>query len=235
MIQQPDSDREILLARGITKWFSRGNGRTFAEMLQGFKADIPKFHVLHSVDFTLYRGECVGIFGGNGSGKSTFLRCLAGVIEPNRGEVLALGNVVALLSHGFGAYEDLPVWRNMLMVLQILGATKQEALSRIDRVAAMAGLSDRILWPTSQLSEGLRAKISLCALAFTPFDVALLDESLNHVDTEFRNKFFELTREWIKEGRSLVITSHDEHLLQNFSTRQLVMTNKYLTTRSANE
>jgi ABC-type polysaccharide/polyol phosphate transport system ATPase subunit len=74
----------------------------------------------------------------------------------------------------------------------------------------------------------MRAKIALASLVHTPFDVALLDESLNHVDGEFRDVFFQLTRKWIKEGRSLVITSHDEQVLQRFATRKLRFQNSSL-------
>ena len=102
-----------------------------------------------------------------------------------------------------------------------MGATRAEAEANVSAVATMADLSERIYSPTSHLSEGMRAKIALSALAHTPFQVALLDESLNHVDQDFRDLFFDLTRKWIAEGRSLVITSHDDHLLQRFATRRL--------------
>ena len=163
----------------------------------------------------------MALLGGNGSGKSTFLRCLAGVLEPTDGEVLRIGSLAALLTHGFGAYEDLPVRSNLILAQQLAGASLRDACERLPRVAASAELSDRLYSPTSHLSEGMRAKIGLAALAHTPFQVALLDESLNHVDADFRELFFQLTRKWIAEGRSLVMTSHDENLLKRFATRSL--------------
>jgi ABC-type polysaccharide/polyol phosphate transport system ATPase subunit len=75
----------------------------------------------------------------------------------------------------------------------------------------------------------MRAKISLAALAHAEFDVALLDESLNHVDVEFRDMYLGLTRKWISAGRSVVITSHDDGLLHRFSNRLLRAGNKTLT------
>jgi lipopolysaccharide transport system ATP-binding protein len=223
------TENELILCRGLSKQFPTGGSQTVAQVLRGMRFRPPPFVALRDLDFTLYQGECVAIFGGNGSGKSTFLRCLAGVIEPNRGEILRIGKLAALLSHGFGAYEELPVWRNILLVQQLLGLTQSEARANLAKVAEFAGLSDRMWGPTSQLSEGMRAKISLSSLAFTPFDFALLDESLNHVDSEFRARFYNLTRQWIKLGRSLMITSHDEHLLENFATRRLWMMNNSLT------
>ncbi len=74
----------------------------------------------------------------------------------------------------------------------------------------------------------MRAKIALAALKFCPFDAVLIDESLNHVDAEFRYLFFQLTREWLKDGRSIVLTSHDDTLLRQFGTRHLHFENKTL-------
>jgi ABC-type polysaccharide/polyol phosphate transport system ATPase subunit len=222
--------RELLLARRLSKWFSNpsGPGNTISQRLLRLRRPKVKLYVFDGIDFTLMPGECVSLLGGNGSGKSTLLRCLAGVMEPNGGEVLKIGSVAALLTHGYGAYEELPVVRNIILAQQLLGSSLSDARKNAAQVAEFAGLTDRILSPTSQLSEGMRAKISLSALAFATFDVALLDESLNHVDAAFREQFLELTRKWITEGRSLVMTSHDEHLLSAFATRQIRIDNKTL-------
>lgn len=221
-------NEELLIARGLSKWFKSQNHNTVADMVRGWRKTHSKILAIENVDLTVRRGECVAIFGANGSGKSTLLRCLAGIVVPNRGDTLILGKMAALLSHGFGAYEELPVWRNILLVQQLLGATLAEAKSRVATIADHAALTDRLYGPCSQLSEGMRAKISLSSLAFTPFDIALLDESLNHVDSEYREKFFHLTRDWIKQGRSLIITSHDDHLLNSFSTIRMRIQNNSL-------
>lgn len=220
--------KELLLARGLAKYFTGAISptNTVSEQLLRFTRPRSRFYVFQDVDFTLVGGECVAIHGGNGTGKSTFLRCLGGVVEPSAGEVLPLGRLVSLLSHGYGAYEELSVYRNIVLAQQLLGVSLARARDNAGLVAEFAGLSDRMLGPTTHLSEGMRAKIPLSALAFAPFEVALLDESLNHVDSEFRQKFLRLTRKWISEGRSLLMTSHDEQLLQTFATRQLRIENK---------
>jgi ABC-type polysaccharide/polyol phosphate transport system ATPase subunit len=222
--------KELLLARGLGKSFSAraGLAHTIARRLRRLGNAPSRFYVFEQVNFTLLPGECVALLGGNGSGKSTFLRCLAGILDPCDGEVVRIGKLASLLSHGYGAYEDLPVRTNLVIAQQLLGARLQEARERLPQVAAMAELSDRLYGSTAHLSEGMRAKVSLCALAHTPFQVALLDESLNHVDSEFRDLFHALTRKWIAEGRSLVITSHDEQLLDRFATRKLRFEKKAL-------
>jgi ABC-2 type transport system ATP-binding protein len=222
--------KELLLARGLGKAFSAraGFAHTISRRLARFGKAPKRTYVFQNVNFTLLPGECVGLAGGNGSGKSTFLRCLGGILEPTEGDVLRIGTLASLLSHGFGAYEDLPVWRNIVLTQQLLGRSLKEARAGLPLVAAMAELSDRLHSPTAHLSEGMRAKISLSALAHADFQVALLDESLNHVDAEFRDRFFQLTRKWISEGRSLVITSHDEQLLQKLASRMLRFENQSL-------
>lgn len=235
MSRHSSSSGELLLARGLKKDFvhsgAGGIGRTLAEQLWRLRRPLPRLTVFEEVDFTLFKGECVALLGTNGCGKSTFLRCLAGVIYPSEGEVIHIGKTVALLSHGFGAYEDLAVWRNIVLAQQFFGISLAEARTNIPAVAALAGLTDRLYNHTSQLSEGMRAKIALSSLSFADFDVALLDESLNHVDSEFRNYFLELTRKWISEGRSLLLTSHDEQLPERFATRKMRFVNKRLELR----
>jgi ABC-type polysaccharide/polyol phosphate transport system ATPase subunit len=222
--------KELLLARGLGKAFSAraGFAHTISRRLLRFGRAPHRVYVFQNADFTLLPGECVALVGGNGSGKSTFLRCLGGILEPTDGDVLRIGRTAALLAHGFGAYEDLPVWRNIIISQQLLGSSLRQARASLSSVAAMAELSERLCSPTSQLSEGMRAKITLSSLAHADFQVALLDESLNHVDAEFRDLFYQLTRKWIAEGRSLVITSHDEQLLARFATRQLRFQNQML-------
>lgn len=222
--------RELLLARDLGKYFyfRSGLAHTISQHVLRYQKEALQMTVFEKVDFTLLGGQCVTILGVNGSGKSTLLRCLAGVTSPSEGEVLRLGRTVALLTHGFGAYEELPVWRNMMLVQQLLGISAAEAKRNLPRVAELAGLSDRVYSTTSQLSEGMRAKLSLASLAMAQFDVALLDESLNHVDGEFRYQFHNLTRNWIKEGRSLVMTSHDENVLATFATSSYRIENKSL-------
>ena len=193
--------RELLLARGLSKSFyeREGLGNTIARRLRRhIRGKSATSYVFSGANFTLLPGECVALLGGNGSGKSTFLRCLAGVLEPTEGEVMRIGRMAALLSHGFGAYEDLQVQSIMILAQQLLGATAREARANLPLVAETADLNARLTNPTSHLSEGMRAKIALSALAHTPFQVALLDESLNHVDQEFRNLFLDFTRKWIK-------------------------------------
>lgn len=184
--------------------------------------------IFDQLNMEVHNGECVAILGNNGSGKSTLLRCIAGVTVPSRGKIEKHGRVAALLTHGLGNYEDLPVKSNILLVQQLLGLSRKEAKKNILSIAKMAGLEERTLSATSQLSEGMRAKLALCCLPFVPFDLLLLDESLNHVDEEFRSFFLTLTRKWISEGRSVLLTSHEHSLIERFATRKLLLKDKAL-------
>jgi ABC-type polysaccharide/polyol phosphate transport system ATPase subunit len=209
----------------------QGIGHTLSlRLLAKFKkVHLPqKIFVFEKVNLEIHPGECIGIGGANGSGKSTLLRCMGDVLSPTEGSIHSDKKILALLSHGLGAYEELPVWKNMVLNQQLLGLRKSEAIENLTRHAELAELKDRLASPMTQLSEGMRAKVALTALYFVPFDILLLDESLNHVDTSFREWFFELTRQWLKQGRSIVLTSHDENLLKHFCTRQLLLKNKSL-------
>lgn len=223
----------ILQLNNLTKFFSAGTSlvstivsKLFSKLFSPEQS--PTIYVFKNLNFTLNRGECVVISGVNGSGKSTLLRCISSVMSASSGTITKKGKVLSLLTHGFGAYEDLMVSRNIQLVLQLFGQSERQAKALVPEVAAYAEISERLTSQTSQLSEGMRAKISLAALKFCEFDAVLIDESLNHVDSEFRHKFYLLTREWIKAGKSIVLTSHDDALLQQFGTRHMYFENKSL-------
>lgn len=223
----------LLEVKGLGKFYFsqpglfRGISLHLLSRFRKFRAPY-KIPVFDQVNFQAFPGECIAVRGPNGSGKSTLFRCIAGITHPTKGEIHKHGKVLAHLSHGFGAYEDLEVWRLMLLVQQLFGLSEGEALGNIEKQAELAGLTDRLMNQCSQLSEGMRAKIALTALAFCPFDVLLLDESLNHVDMNFRTWFFYLTRDWIKQGKSILITTHDDTVLEQFGTRHLQFHNKSL-------
>ncbi len=208
--------------------FTRSISAKVLDLLRDKESRPHRVSVLSGADIVVNRGECVAIVGLNGTGKSTFLRCVAGVMAPTSGKVEHFGLTLSLLSHGFGAYEDLTVDHNIRLVLQLFGFTRSEAANRLHEVAAFAGITHRLGYPTSQLSEGMRAKLTLCCLEVVPFDLLLLDESLSHVDSEFREIFHGLTRKWIGGGRSILMTSHDEGIVAKFATRKLELREKKL-------
>jgi ABC-type polysaccharide/polyol phosphate transport system ATPase subunit len=222
-----------LRTRGLTKTFPRHKDikKALAARFSPLRLEREPVAVFEGVDFELGRGECAALLGPNGCGKSTFLRCLAGVMAATSGQIEHGGKTVALLSHGFGNYDELSVWHNILLAQQLFGMPLAKAKEQALTVAAFGGLEDRIFDTVSHLSEGMRAKIALSALAHAEFDVALLDESLNHVDAEFRQKYFDLTRNWIAAGRSLILTSHDERLPAWYATRTFRFENKKLVSR----
>lgn len=179
------------------------------------------YTVFQDLNLIIKKGECVGIVGTNGCGKSTLLRCISGVMCHTSGEIIQYGKVISLLSHGFGAYEDLPVRYNLLLAQQLFGVTRRQALKNLEEQAYIANVTERIDTPTSQLSEGMRAKVALSALAFVDFDLLLVDEMLNHVDQVWREAFFRFHNAWLDRGRSMIITSHDKSVLDKFATRIL--------------
>src|SRR5262245_66365783 len=93
--------RELLLARGLGKSFSErvGFAHTVGRRLWRLGRQPQRYYVFEKVNFTLLPGECVALVGGNGSGKSTFLRCLGGVREPADGALMRVGPTPPLLSH----------------------------------------------------------------------------------------------------------------------------------------
>ena len=224
--------KTLLRAENLGKKFAnQGPGISLSQKIKDrLNPGHKELEIFQGLNFQVQSGVGIALHGGNGVGKSTLLRILGGVLHQSEGKVIHEGKTLALLSHGLGAYEELPVWRNAILVMLLLGMKEKEAEKHLKDFAAFSRLEGRMYSPCTQLSEGMRAKIPLCALRFAPFDLLLLDESLSHVDAEFRASFHELTRQWIKEGRSFLLSSHDAAVLEHFGTKHWHLGNGKLST-----
>ncbi|MCO5141639.1 MAG: ATP-binding cassette domain-containing protein [Oligoflexia bacterium] len=216
-------------------YIQSGLFRSIAQLIRTLGQHKPSFSVLEDINISIQKGECVGLVGKNGSGKSTLLKCIAGNSVADSGNLFVDGKLLALLTHGFGAYEDIMVKKNFQICLQLFGYKAKEAEERVLECAKIAGLSERLLSPTSQLSEGMRAKIPLACLQLASFDILLLDESLNHIDIDFKTQFLETCKKWQADGKTILITSHDDQILHSFCNRFLLFQNKKIHEYSNNK
>ena len=181
------------------------------------------FWALKDVTFDVYHGETLGVIGRNGAGKSTLLRLLAGIIAPDRGEVVNHGVSVSLLSLQAGFLPHLSGRENAILSGMLLGLTRQEILSRLDDIEAYADIGEHFDRPVREYSTGMRARVGFAVAIHADADVILLDEVLGVGDAEFSRKSSATIRSRLRGDNTFVLVSHHFELVRRVCDRVVVL------------
>ncbi len=179
-----------------------------AAILRGRRARYEEFFALKDVSFEVPTGSTFGIIGSNGSGKSTMLKCLAGILFPEKGSVTARGRLSALLELGAGFHPELTGRENVYLNGAILGLSRKEIYRRFDDIVDFAGLVDFIDTPVKNYSSGMTVRLGFAIAANVDPEILLIDEVLAVGDASFQRKCAEKIEEFRESGRTIVLVSH---------------------------
>ncbi len=168
----------------------------------------PTFTALDGVSFTVKRGESLGICGRNGSGKSTTMTLMAGVMRPTSGRVVVRGRIAPLLALGAGFHPDLSGSDNITLNGLLLGLSRREIAERREAIIEFAGLREFINEPMRTYSSGMFMRLGFAVAAHTDPEVLLVDELLSVGDFEFQAKCKAKMHEFRKSGVTIVFVSH---------------------------
>jgi ABC-2 type transport system ATP-binding protein len=146
------------------------------------------FHALKNVSFTIEPGESVGLVGTNGSGKSTMLKIIAGVLSPSEGRVEVNGNIAPLIELGAGFDRELTARENIYLNGALLGYRKEFIDENFDRIVEFAELQNFMDMPLKNYSSGMVARIAFSIATITEPDLLIVDEALSVGDKFFREK-----------------------------------------------
>ena len=150
------------------------------------------------------------VIGGNGSGKSTMLRAIAGIFSPNSGTINLHGHSISLLSIGVGFQPELSGRENILLSGMLLGFSEKEIREKMDDIIAFSELDSFIDAPVRTYSSGMHSKLAFSITAILETDIILIDEVLSVGDTRFKKKSFKKMKELISDkDRTVIIVSHD--------------------------
>ena len=199
--------------------------KSFSIKNQFFKANIKRAEIYEAVKnltFSLEKGEILGLVGGNGAGKSTTLKAIAGIFSPNRGTIDLHGNSVSLLSVGMGFQLELTGRENIIMTGMLMGFTEKDVKERIKSIIEFAELGEFIDFPVKTYSSGMRSKLSFAIAIILEPDILLVDELLSVGDVKFRRKSFNKLKEIIKDkNRTVIIVTHNSITIRNLCTKVL--------------
>lgn len=181
------------------------------------------FHALDGVSFSIAQGEAVALLGFNGSGKSTMLKLISGVLSPDSGAVRTRGRVAGLIEVGAGFHPDLSGRENIFLNAAILGMTKRETEERFDDIVAFSEIERFIDTEVKFYSSGMFLRLAFAVAVHTDPEVFLIDEILSVGDEPFQKKCLARIEELRAEGRTLVIVSHDLSMVANLCTRGVLL------------
>lgn len=181
------------------------------------------FHALDGVGFEIGEGEAVALLGFNGSGKSTMLKLISGVLTPDRGRVLTRGRIAGLIEVGAGFHPDLSGRENIFLNAAILGMSRKETEDRFDEIVAFSEIEQFIDTEVKHYSSGMFLRLAFSVAIHTEVDILLIDEILSVGDEPFQKKCLARIRELHAQGKTLVVVSHDLDMVANLCERGILL------------
>jgi ABC-type polysaccharide/polyol phosphate transport system ATPase subunit len=178
---------------------------------------------LSAVSFDVREGEFFGIVGRNGSGKSTMLKCLAGIYGIDSGEIRLNGRLSPFIELGVGFNPDLTARDNVLINAIMLGLTRKQAIERFDEIIAFAELEDFLDLKLKNYSSGMSVRLGFSVAVQVDADILLIDEVLAVGDASFQRKCFDKFESMRDEGRTILFVTHDMGTVERFCDRALLI------------
>lgn len=191
----------------------------------GIKVPIREHYALRDVSFDVKRGETVGIIGTNGSGKSTILKIITGVLNPTKGDVVVDGRVSALLELGAGFNMEYTGIENVYLNGTMMGFTKEEIDARLQDILDFADIGDFVHQPVKSYSSGMFVRLAFAVAINIDPEILVVDEALSVGDVFFQSKCYHKFEEFKKMGRTILFVSHDLSSISKYCDR-VVLLNK---------
>lgn len=194
----------------IVGWFSK----------KKYYEDLP---VLKDISFSVKKGEMFGIIGRNGAGKTTLLRIISGIYKTDSGSVLINGSLVPFLGLGTGFQIELTAKANVIQYGILLGFKKKEITDRVDEIIKFAELEKFADIKIKNFSSGMYARLAFSTAIQVDPDVLIIDEALLVGDLGFQQKCFETINNFKKNGKAIILVTHDMQVVQSFCDRAMFL------------
>lgn len=220
------SDTPRILVEDVHKHFKLRHTHSIKETFVAAVRRKPlttDFQALDGVSFEIGEGEAVALLGFNGSGKSTMLKLISGVLRPDEGKVRTRGRVAGLIEVGAGFHPDLSGRENIFLNAAILGMSKQETKDQFDSIVEFSEIEKFIDTEVKHYSSGMFLRLAFSVAIHTHVDVLLIDEILSVGDEPFQRKCLTRIRELHAQGKTLVVVSHDLNMVSDLCERGILL------------
>ena len=210
----------------LQSWWARVRGKEDPNTKIGTDQRLvgQTFMALNGVDLTVYKGEALGIIGGNGAGKSTMLKLLSRVTAPTEGEIDIYGRIASMLEVGTGFNGEMTGRENVYLNGAILGMTKAEIDAKMEQIIEFSEVREFIDTPVKRYSSGMYVKLAFSVAAHLDSEIMIMDEVLAVGDMAFQKKCLDKMRDAAKqEGRTVLYVSHNMNTIRQLCDRCVVL------------
>ena len=180
-------------------------------------------HALYDVSFDIRTGETVGIIGTNGSGKSTILKIITGVLNATSGEVNVNGRISALLELGAGFNPEYTGLENIYLNGTMIGFSEEEIDAKLDDILAFADIGDFVHQPVKTYSSGMFVRLAFALAINIEPEILIVDEALSVGDVFFQSKCYHKFEEFKEQGKTILFVSHDMSSIAKYCDRVILL------------
>lgn len=214
------------LQADLQSWWARVRGKEDPNSKIGTdqRSNGKTFMALNGLDLTVYKGEALGIIGGNGAGKSTMLKLLSRVTAPTEGEIDLYGRIASMLEVGTGFNPEMTGRENVYLNGAILGMTKAEIDAKMEQIIEFSEVREFIDTPVKRYSSGMFVKLAFSVAAHLDSEIMIMDEVLAVGDMAFQSKCLNKMKDAAKQdGRTVLYVSHNMNTIRTLCDRCIVL------------
>ena len=187
------------------------------------KQKYKEHYALQNISFEVKRGECVGIIGTNGAGKSTILKIITGVLNPTAGEVEIDGRISALLELGAGFNMEYTGIENVYLNGTMIGFTREEIDAKMQDILDFADIGDFVHQPVKTYSSGMFVRLAFAVAINIDPEILIVDEALSVGDVFFQLKCFKKFEEFKEQGKTILFVSHDLSSIERYCDKAILL------------
>lgn len=205
------------------KLYNRPSDRLKESLGLSRKKNYQERYALTDVNFEIKKGETVGIIGTNGSGKSTILKIITGVLNPTAGEVKVDGRISALLELGAGFNMEYTGIENVYLNGTMMGFSEKEIEARLEEILAFADIGEYVHQPVKTYSSGMFVRLAFAVAINIDPEILIVDEALSVGDVFFQAKCYRKFEEFKKAGKTILFVSHDLGSITKYCDRAILL------------
>lgn len=187
------------------------------------KGRFKEHRALNHVSFAVEKGETVGIIGTNGSGKSTILKIITGVLSPTEGTVEVAGRISALLELGAGFNMEYTGIENVYLNGMMMGFSREEMDARLDEILRFADIGDFVNQPCKTYSSGMFVRLAFAVAINIDPEILIVDEALSVGDVFFQAKCYKKFEDFKAQGKTIIFVSHDISSVAKYCDRVILL------------
>ncbi len=180
-------------------------------------------YALRDVDITIQQGECLGIIGTNGSGKSTILKIITGVLNPTAGNVTVEGRISALLELGAGFNMEYTGIENIYLNGTMIGFSREEIDKKLEDILDFADIGEFVNQPVKTYSSGMFVRLAFAVAINIEPEILIIDEALSVGDVFFQAKCYHKFEEFKKMGKTILFVSHDLSSISKYCDKVVLL------------